>query len=401
MKKSGIILLALFFIVRGFSQGSDADSIFSSDDSAIAFYENFEVGSLDNLPDWDEVITYKDLTWINLTLSIYRSRMEGGPFPAILFFHGGGWQTRALNQYRQYAWYFAGLGFNTVIVKYRVFDDSPDVTPYDELEDAKSAIRYIRQYSTSLNTDEHMIIATGMSAGGQLAASTAYISGFEAQHENLEISSCPDALILQNAVIDLSEEGWQDGHEYFGDNWITFSPLQNIDTVCRSVPSLLLNGSSDNLAPIGSMKKWDLAYQDLGCDDQLYIFKGRGHGFGNYSESKSGEGHHDFIYSLYFMMEFLSGQGLVPDLTDSWLQGKGVEENTVIYPNPSSDKLTVRAEHPIDRIIVYSSSGSCEQIIYVGNIQKTIDLKPGGRGLKLLRIIYAGGKQETKYFVNQ
>ncbi len=381
--------------ISGFSQGYDADSVFLNDPGASSYFESFATGSLDNLPEWDEVITYKDLGWISLTLSIYHSRKEGDLRPCIVFFHGGGWETRALNQYKQYAFYFAGLGFVTMAAKYRVFNDSSSVTPYDEVEDAKSAIRYIRDHAGDLNIDPGRIIATGMSAGGHLAAATAYIEGFENQEEDITVSSAPDALMLQNAVIDLSGDGWEDGHDILGEDWKSLSPLQHIGPLCISIPSLVMSGSSDNLAPIGGMIKWDSAYRSLDCYNRLFIFPGRGHGFGNYTETRSGPGHRDFIMCLYFMENFLKDLRFCTDCPAA-MPSEHINARVRIYPNPVHEICTLQSIEPIDRIILYSFTGGIEDILDLSGFSGSFDLNLPGSGVKLIRIFYESGRVESR-----
>ncbi len=401
MMKICLYILLVQISLPLFPQGYDADSIFANDPQAIAFFASFNPAGLDNVPGWDKVVTYRDLGWIELTLSIFDSKTAGDAHSCIVFFHGGGWQTRALNQYKQYAWYLSGLGFTTMAVKYRVFDDSSAVTPYDEVQDAKAAIRYIRQHAAVLNIDANRIVAAGMSAGGQLAASTAFIKGVEDPNENFDISSIPDALILQNPVFDLSEEGWLDGHNLLGDDWLTLSPLQHVDSSCRNIPSLVMSGSADKLAPLTGMIAWDSAYHAMNGYDRLFIFDGRGHGFGNYNENKSGPGHRDFIYCLFFMKSFLADIGFYPvDATKSSPSSKSGA--TLVYPNPSSGHLNISSDNAIDRVIIYSVSGTIEKIVAGNHTSATglVYLPFGGKGLKLIRIIYSDGSVESRYIIS-
>ena len=306
MKTKLIIYFLLAWSPALYSRGFEVDSFFNADASAKEFIENFNISQFETIPDWDQIITYKDLGWKELTMRIFNREAQDNYSPCLVFIHGGGWETRAVNQYRHYAWYFSNQGYTTIALEYRVFNDASSVTVQDEIEDAKSAVRYVREHAGELKIDPSKVVVAGMSAGGHLAASTVFIEGYDASGENPDISSKPNALILQNPAIDLSENGWTGGHDLLGDDWLKLSPLHHIDSDCNSIPSLLMSGSADNLTPIRGMEEWDLRYQKRACESYLYIFEGRGHGFGNYAESKSGASHRDFIYSIYLMDKFLT-----------------------------------------------------------------------------------------------
>lgn len=392
------ILLGLNSVI--YSQGFDVDSFFTADASAREFFKNFNISQLDNFPNWDKIITYKDLGWKELTMRIYNSKDEGNSNPCLLFIHGGGWETRAVNQYMHYAWYFSNKGYITAALEYRVFNDSSVVTPQDEIEDAKSAVRYIRENAEELRIDPEKIVVVGMSAGGHLAASTVFIEGFDAPGENTEVSSEPNALMMQNPAIDLSESGWVDGNHLLGDDWLKLSPLHHVDSDCNSVPSLLMSGSADNLTPVSGMKEWDLRYHKRGCESYLYIFEGRGHGFGNYAENKSGEGHRDFIYSLYLMQNFLAATGMCNECNTSIVSSLTIN-NSVIYPNPAHEQLFISSGKTISNIFIYSSNGNVQQEFSLNSDTYSINLNKIDNGLKLVRIIYKGGLSETYYLVKQ
>ncbi|MEX2371359.1 MAG: alpha/beta hydrolase fold domain-containing protein [Bacteroidales bacterium] len=377
------------------AQGYDADSVFMNDAAAIDFFENFEPDRLDNIPDWDEIIVYKDMGWIQLTLSMYHGKIEGENQPCILFFHGGGWKTRAINQYKQYAYYFSELGFTVASVKYRVFNDSSVVEPCDEIADANSAIRYVRHHATSLGIDPDRIVVGGMSSGGHLASATAFIEECEEVNEFPGVSFKPNALILQNPLIDLSEDGWKEGHEYLGDTWELLSPLHNIGQDCNVIPSIIMSGSSDNITPIHGMRNWDSEYKSRGCPNELYVFDGRGHGFGNYNEIKSGPGHRDFIYCLYMMQSFLSANGFCDQCTETAYPVVNTE-NTKWYPNPATDQLVIETERNMKSIMIYGLTGRAEEIIEVDSRYRKLNLTGFSRGVRLFRIQYTNGETESR-----
>ena len=115
-------------------------------------------------------------------------------------------------------------------------------TPFDAVEDAKSAVRWIRTHAKTLGIKKNKLVAAGGSAGGHLAASTAIVPGYENPGENLKISSKPNALILFNPVINTLPEGY--GSERLGDKAESISPAHH---VVKKLPrTLIFHGTEDN-----------------------------------------------------------------------------------------------------------------------------------------------------------
>ena len=78
---------------------------------------------------------------------------------------------------------------------------------------------------TFLGGDKTKIIASGGSSCGHLAAATAIIDAYSENADDLS-TSCPDALVLFNPVIDNDSGGY--GFEKIGDEYKNFSSLHNI-----------------------------------------------------------------------------------------------------------------------------------------------------------------------------
>src|SRR5262249_55498712 len=124
--------------------------------------------------------------------------------PAIVFFFGGGWTNGSPNQFLPQAEYLAGRGMVAARADYRV-KSRHNVTPDKCVEDAKSAVRWLRQNAAKLGIDPDRIAASGGSAGGHLAAAAFTTKGLEAKGEDLKVSSRPNLLILYNPALLNSE----------------------------------------------------------------------------------------------------------------------------------------------------------------------------------------------------
>ena len=125
---------------------------------------------------------------------------ENDKRPAIVFFFGGGWTNGTVKQFEPQATYLASRGMVAARADYRV-KSRHGVTPEECVEDAKSAVRWLRQNAAKLGIDPDRIVAAGGSAGGHIAACTALDPGLEAEGEDPKISSKPNALVLFNPVL--------------------------------------------------------------------------------------------------------------------------------------------------------------------------------------------------------
>ena len=150
-----------------------------------------------------EQILYKQIDTTQLFIEIYYpEKMDTvQKYPAMVFFFGGGWVNGNRYHFLNHAKYFAKRGLVCFLVDYRT-QSKNGTTPFECLQDAKSAMRYIRKNADKFNIDKTKIIASGGSAGGHLAAATALIEDFNESSDDLSVSSIPNALVLFNPVID-------------------------------------------------------------------------------------------------------------------------------------------------------------------------------------------------------
>jgi acetyl esterase/lipase len=197
--------------------------------------------------------------------------------PAIVFFFGGGWTKGTIEQFQRQAEYFAKRGLVTVRADYRV-KSRHGVAPNDCVEDAKSAVRWIRKNAGELGVDPERIVAAGGSAGGHLAACTALTKGLEAKEEDAAVSSKPNALVLYNPALcfvgvpQLMER--VGGDEALARN---ISPTEHVTK--DAPPALVLFGSNDRLLAQG--KDYLKRAEKVGAKAELYLAEGQGHGFFN------------------------------------------------------------------------------------------------------------------------
>lgn len=198
--------------------------------------------------------------------------------PAIVFFFGGGWKSGSAGQFAPQARYFARRGMVAARADYRV-ESRHGVAPDRCVEDAKSAVRWLRRNADRLGIDPDRIVASGGSAGGHMAACTATTEGLEAAGEDTSVSSRPNALILFNPPLDVVHPriiGRLGGDEVLAR---TISPYHNLKE--GGPPTLILFGTADPL--IAQVPPYIERARSLGHRVELYTAEGARHGFFNRS----------------------------------------------------------------------------------------------------------------------
>ena len=217
---------------------------------------------------------------------------------AIVFFFGGGWTNGTIEQFEPQANHLASRGMVAARADYRV-KSRQGVTPKECVEDAKSAVRWMRQNAAKLGVDPHRIVAAGGSAGGHIAACTALTPGLEADGEEMTISSKPNALVLFNPVLrmDLPQLLGFVGHDESLAKAISPTLHLSKDTP----PTLLLYGSADRLAAQGEefLKK----SKELGHQAEMFTAEGQEHGFFNRPpwREKTTQRMDDFLVSIGYI----------------------------------------------------------------------------------------------------
>lgn len=132
--------------------------------------------------------------------------------PAIVFFFGGGWRQGTPNQFLTQAEYLARRGMVAVRADYRV-SSRHKTTPDRCVEDAKSALRWVRKRAGELGVDPERIAGAGGSAGAHLAACAAFLDPavLSSPDDDGSVSPKPNLLVLFNPALELRGRGIKDG----------------------------------------------------------------------------------------------------------------------------------------------------------------------------------------------
>ena len=241
-----------------------------------------------------EKILYKNTKEGELNLFVYKpSEFDiKKKYSCIVFFHGGGWNSGNPEQFQRQSRYFTSRGMVAVSVEYRI-RNVHGTSPIQAMEDAKSAIRFIRSNAKLLSIDSNKIAAAGGSAGGHLAAVAGNIDLFDNSNEDLTISSKPNLLILYNPVL-------HNGRKWpWIDNPSNASPYDNISK--GAPPTIILTGTEDKIVPVELIKSYKKRMESIGSRCDLILYEGAEHAFFNRGD--------DFIDTVFQTDIFLKSNG--------------------------------------------------------------------------------------------
>ena len=220
--------------------------------------------------------------------------------PAIVFFSGGAWRSGGTTQFARQAGYFAKRGLVTVRAEYR--DSTKDkVKPDTCLQDAISAIRWVRKNAGKLGIDPERIVSSGGSAGGYLAAAVATIGDYHSPDDDLSVSPKPNAMVLFNPVVDFVGLDLAPRFGIDGELAAKISPLQHVGK--NLPPTLILIGSKDRF--LGQNREFMSKAKELGVRVEIDLAEGQPHAYFNRSPwmEKTVSSADRFLVSLGYLAE--------------------------------------------------------------------------------------------------
>ncbi len=220
-------------------------------------------------------MVYKTAADEKLTVHVFRPEGDGTVRirPAIILFHGGGFVAGSPEWVYDSAKRYASFGAVAVAAEYRLSSKDTLITPIEALEDARDAVRWMRQNALRLGIDPNHIAAFGISAGGHLAASLAFFGTAEMG----KASAVPNALVLISPAVAIGHDPYFQGllgkralgREYSPDERMNRAPP----------PTIVFSGAVDNLATLDGVTRYcDLAKRH-GGECFLYVYQGVGHLF--------------------------------------------------------------------------------------------------------------------------
>lgn len=249
----------------------------------------------------------------SLTLDLYRPTKAQGPFPLVLFVHGGAWMTgdsregifSGTDASKEFA-ALAARGYVVASLNYRLTGEAQFPA---QIQDVRAAMQWLRFHTRDLNSSGKMVVV-GASAGGYLAA-LAGVSCGDASFAPPPIqpppglrlppmppnTECADGVVAFYPVVDIPtlakepvtapfpDDGPSPEARLLGCKPSACSPqrlaaasiLRRIDA--KDPPMLIFHGDADTMVPISQSRLLDAALKKAGVRSELVVVPGAKHIF--------------------------------------------------------------------------------------------------------------------------
>jgi acetyl esterase len=202
---------------------------------------------------------------------------NGGPHPAVLVIHGGGWAYGDKHFLAFEGENLAAAGFGAFVVNYRLAPPGGTAHAPVALQDVRTAVNWVQTNAASYNINPNEIGALGNSAGGNLAMmlGTTGTPGVDRAKAVVSYSGQSDLLTLS------TKHTIHAATNYLGcaatvcrDAWIANSPIDHLDQ--QTVPMLLVN-STHELMPLDQATAMAAKLQQVGIAHELKVLNGGKH----------------------------------------------------------------------------------------------------------------------------
>lgn len=235
-----------------------------------------------------------------LALDLARPTGEG-PFPLLVFIHGGGWMYGDRRVYKdEIRAHAAERGFVAVSLDYRLMEPNREniaAHPWPaQVDDVRCAIRFLRANAKRYAIDPARVGATGHSAGGQLSL----LVGLEEPNrppdaEWPDASSRVQAVVNQSGPTDLAALARMSPRAGELIALLLPGPTMTFDARAAAAspvfyvnpdasPVLTIHGEADDLVPVAQARALDAALRKVGAAHELVILPGVGHAYDEATE---------------------------------------------------------------------------------------------------------------------
>ena len=224
-------------------------------------------------------VVYKTVDGRDLHLYITSPAQDdsGTLHPAIVFFHGGGWTSGSPAQFNRQSVALAERGMVAFNVEYRLIAKPPAMdSPRICVEDAKSAIRWVREHARELHVDPARIVGAGGSAGGYLAGAAALVPEWDDPHDDTSVSPKPNALVLFFPAI--AADPTSPEQRRFG-NDMKYAPESYLNA--SAPPTIIFAGAADQLVKPDALRRYKASADKAGARCELIFYPDQRHGFAN------------------------------------------------------------------------------------------------------------------------
>lgn len=223
---------------------------------------------------------------------VYLPPTGESPYPTILAIHGGGFQARSKDIYKQIGLHYARQGYAFIAINYRL---APAYSYPAQVADSFCALAWLHANREAYDFDPNRVVVMGGSAGGYLAAMLGTVDD-----PNIYLEDCPSEYpsgeAIQAAVIfygfydftnidDFPESEFRSLRMFWGGQHDEIpsaqleemSPIMHIDG--SEPPFIILHGTADESIPSVMSERFADTLEQAGVDVELVLLPDVGHAF--------------------------------------------------------------------------------------------------------------------------
>jgi acetyl esterase/lipase len=240
-------------------------------------------------------LTYLTASNVPLKLDVYFPEKSPGVFPALIYFHGGGWVFGNKESNVMHLLPYFEMGWTVVIVQYRLANVS--LAPA-AVEDCRCALRWVLRNAEKFKVDTRRIVLSGHSAGGHLALITALLpesagldrqcpAGFGSPADVPRAEPRVAAVVNWFGITDVNDLLGGPNEQGYATAW--FGSLKNREELARAVspltyvragapPVVTIHGDADKLVPYSHAVRLHAALEKAGVANELHTIPRGDHG---------------------------------------------------------------------------------------------------------------------------
>lgn len=203
---------------------------------------------------------YKTTEGLPLYVHVFRPEGAVGPTPAVLWFHGGSFESGHWSYCPTVCQHMRSLGFTIIQVEQRT-GQRFDTIPLDMLADAREAVGWARREAGALQIDPARLWVSGFSSGATLTAQLAV----------LDPQTIAGAIAL-SGCFDLTKNSWYMRSVSPKADVKSVSPVQAVGA--KAAPMLIFQGRKDEMCPYEDAERMRDIYVAKGWPVRLFSFDG-------------------------------------------------------------------------------------------------------------------------------
>jgi len=234
-------------------------------------------------------------------LDLYLPHNAEGPFPTLIYYHGGGWVFGSKESSVPFVLPYLEMGFAVVNVEYRLAKISPAPAA---VVDCICALRWVNRNAQRYNLDSLRIVLSGNSAGGHLALIVGMIPPEEglssecATYEEVVNNALAEvkvaAIINWYGITDVTNIANGEHSMLYAQQWLSGHPdpigiAQKVSPI-RYIrpglpPVLTIHGDEDPYVPYQHAVRLHEALDEVNVPNRLVTISGGKHGGFNWEEN--------------------------------------------------------------------------------------------------------------------